>query len=771
MATRRQPKHEREEINLSQIEKYIEDCEQLQQDLRHVREDILFVQEGGTIYYAADFSEIYAYALPIQTAEEISLFVDESIEIATALQDRALEHLFFGSDEILLLPPYGIELQAFVRAEHEGLIEKEVRLYVEFINELKQALQSTKYRQLRELVTERGKAQDISSDIKANLLRFLERHLKTFLRLLEPPNLGPLELLKRLFENKRFVSLDTFDGVEEYYDEETIDKWYDALRKEHFVPASYLDARSMAITEGVNHFFRAKKEKAQLLLTTRSSNMHKAIRRLQIERGNETAAQDISFLRHTRTFHILPTVLKEKDPFRELSSREDLITVFLQAAESREKARKRVGVRADEFEHHNDPLLRQLLSQIKTKWSSLIAITTGRNIERSDPRDADALVLERLGVETVEEVMRIMQLLTDPDGLKDLVDTRISELRRMIERQNDLLGLSLFTDIEDPTIRVYGQNLENRLLLESSIQALPYAIHFYSDWALQQLQNFKAGKTYSWQDVFELLDDSLFQWDNTSSEYEGRLVMACNLGAFNQWELAMHYVKRALDAVEKDDTESPHEGVFFLALCMRKIKVDSRIESLREAQKFIDRAIELRIESGHRPEGRDPRYLREKGLQILIMNAVSTVDEEVPSVEDGLSLLKEAEDILLRETEEIETKRLLIQIHSARLYFFVETGRWRAHQDLIRHHYDWILEQQKILEPDERKWTAFTLDTLAWTRWIAFNQSTEEEIKKIRVWLRFAKNGPGLTIDDAEIISRHIEAVHLGRREPLYPSP
>src|SRR5262245_50727679 len=90
-------------------------------DLRHIRrdfqlmhEDILFAQQGGTVYYAVDFSELFAYANPMLTHREVKIFSDDNDQETSLIQYRALNQLFFAKRSLVLLPPYAFELELWI---------------------------------------------------------------------------------------------------------------------------------------------------------------------------------------------------------------------------------------------------------------------------------------------------------------------------------------------------------------------------------------------------------------------------------------------------------------------------------------------------------------------------------------------------------------------------------------------------------------------------------------------------------------------------------
>src|SRR5947209_8336104 len=99
------------------LDNYIRDCTALKRDLDNARADIEFVsRQQGSLRYAIDFSEIFAYALPEDTADELMLFSEDYVSPAKSLQRLALRRLFYGTPEsLILLKPYTTEFASFLQ--------------------------------------------------------------------------------------------------------------------------------------------------------------------------------------------------------------------------------------------------------------------------------------------------------------------------------------------------------------------------------------------------------------------------------------------------------------------------------------------------------------------------------------------------------------------------------------------------------------------------------------------------------------------------------
>jgi len=103
-----------------QLQNYLTNLHQLRERLKELRADLEYVSSGHTIYYAADFSEVFAY-LHSDEEDTIAVTLDPADYVKASNQHRlGLAHLFHTlAHAIYLLPPYTIEMWSYVRTQSD----------------------------------------------------------------------------------------------------------------------------------------------------------------------------------------------------------------------------------------------------------------------------------------------------------------------------------------------------------------------------------------------------------------------------------------------------------------------------------------------------------------------------------------------------------------------------------------------------------------------------------------------------------------------------
>src|SRR5687767_14050163 len=104
------------------LQSCLKSCREIRRDVSHGIASFSFEKQGWTISYAVDFSEIFAYAKPEESAYEIRLFLDK---LETAVENIAIQSNIFdiifsaghSTKKLVLLDPYMVELRQFIEAE------------------------------------------------------------------------------------------------------------------------------------------------------------------------------------------------------------------------------------------------------------------------------------------------------------------------------------------------------------------------------------------------------------------------------------------------------------------------------------------------------------------------------------------------------------------------------------------------------------------------------------------------------------------------------
>ncbi len=102
-------------MNQKNLKKYSEKLEILRNCLTDLQNDIADISSGHRLFYAIDFSELYAYLNPYTDKLVYGVGLESSNNENSYRQHQlALEHLFNTfSETLFILPPYVIEIWSY----------------------------------------------------------------------------------------------------------------------------------------------------------------------------------------------------------------------------------------------------------------------------------------------------------------------------------------------------------------------------------------------------------------------------------------------------------------------------------------------------------------------------------------------------------------------------------------------------------------------------------------------------------------------------------
>jgi hypothetical protein len=688
------------------IRRYIDDCKLLRRDLQHAVRDLQFRQgreaRKGTIIYAVDFSEIHGYAVTGATAPEFGILGDDE-RVAEAMQAVAFGRLFFGQPErLVLLKPYALELRAFLIRERAHRRDSALEHLLLLQREQEGILRMPEFRDIARIVDHADEeTRPLSDEEQDRLASFLEEHAGPLVALANASmETDASVLVRRLFSARRFQNLEELlpglDAPEGEHDEDLYE-FLRSTRRGKPDAASLLDAVALMLLKRANDALRD--QNAELHLVTRSSAMHQLAERF--------GEDEIPWLRHPRIFSVLYTTdgLPPGHALHKLQGRLDTVELFLNSVGMQE---------LDSLEQLPNPaFLKALLHKVQEDWKSSTALAAslatgthpGAPVPGADSRGAPR---------QPEVVRRLFSLIRDRKQFRDLLFDRLGQVEATLEREHEIFGLALSSlDVEETdsiASRLAPEYYQNKSVLRTTSQGMPYSLQFYTDDARKLLSRLEAeGGTYRWENVLTFFREGF----SADSDYERLLAMASILGVLSKWGIAEQYCARALEVATESGTEA-HEGHFFLAVCCRKHRTS--VERHVRGLELLDRAAEIKRRWKRDPEETDPRYLKEKGTQLLLLHmyfsdAASRLD--VPSAAEGLRLLHEAE----KHCENDESLRL--QILNNRLWYNLEVlgdtdagSASHLYQD-----YRAVLALQESMQPDPETWPPSVVDTLVWARY------------------------------------------------------
>ncbi|HEX8733934.1 MAG TPA: hypothetical protein VF721_01335 [Pyrinomonadaceae bacterium] len=108
-------------MNKSNLKIYREKLERLRNCLTDLQDDITDVSKGHRLFYAIDFSELYAYLNQQENKTVYGVGLEDSDSETSSRQHRlALEHLFNTlSEKLFILPPYVIEIWSYGKSRSQ----------------------------------------------------------------------------------------------------------------------------------------------------------------------------------------------------------------------------------------------------------------------------------------------------------------------------------------------------------------------------------------------------------------------------------------------------------------------------------------------------------------------------------------------------------------------------------------------------------------------------------------------------------------------------
>jgi hypothetical protein len=460
--------------------------------------------------------------------------------------------------------------------------------------------------------------------------------------------------------------------------------------------ASRLDA--LAVSELAMANTRLSVTGSRLLLVTRSSHMHQIFE--EEREGGLWAHEPDGLLRHPRVLALLSGAGEARRGIdrmlEELNRRLVGIDLVLHTSATREMTRSRPG-----------KLGAELLANIKEDWQAIEGLSaslgeaTGLGVANADRARATWF----------------LGLLRGQHGLQELLRARVRQLDEELERDHAVLGL--YVESASAEARhllrehIVTERGQNRIVLRATLQAMPHALEFHSERARSLLAT--AGSWREWRDLMSIFTEGF----TASAQYEPLLAMAYLLGTLSRWQLAEQYAERALELAGREGGESPHEGLFFLALCKRKF--NSSEQRHLEALEYLDRAEGCKRACVGDETFEDVRYVKEKGTHILALHLLRHARERrdgfvreagpgCPSEGDGLAMLERAKELAGEDVS------LRMQVLNNILYYRVETAQFGDRQRTQ----DDLAELERLLrsiDPDESSWPAAVLDTIAWTEW------------------------------------------------------
>ena len=603
-------------------EKYLELCRKVRLGDRSLIEDQHFQSEGGQVFYAIDFVELFSF---IHVGENIKNITYLPIkgpgwrENSIAFNEMLMaEILLSGRYPLILLPPHQLELRKHVAAYH-AYEASELSQIIEQLHTKKDDLK-------RKLVKTASAAAKIKlgknlSDMEIReIVEEIDESSPALLLLARLPKAKPLSRLRQLNRRLKFRSVrEVISGGQIPTPYDLDDRFFrtclDALndiRPTYPDASNRADAYALAYLKYCNEFSGRRK---RVRLVTRSEALHTLHQRL-VDRGLWPDSPGFRILRPRLFATYIVARVTSRNPTEMAADRLNKIETLLGSVSLGEAFSSDASNRGFGRE------LEEALQEIRERWLELenLVIAAGisdGSIDTADVRPAT----------WGADVGQLLRFIDDEEDLHAAIADRAKEVVLNINsghvdvaslvvshgaKSEELVTKAIHFDERTSVLkkkRDGGKNLSAApIVLRSKQRQMPFTLFFYDRRIGKLIRGGSDENTALLRYV---------QKRGVGSDYEKRLALAFLLAAMDHWPLALNYCDAAVTSPDKEDDSPRHEAYYFRAACRRlseswtKDAVASSLRDLRIAHDI--RSFSMGID-----EYRDPRYLNEEGVQIRI---------------------------------------------------------------------------------------------------------------------------------------------------------
>jgi hypothetical protein len=765
------------ELRPANIRRYVDDCQELFDDLVAVLRDLKSQQAGTRIRYAVDFCEITGYALPGTQSARLQLFHDDDPDTAVAVEIDSLTRLFHElPDEVILLPPYWVELESWLSQGPFREVSDWADMVAKAAVERERVVVERDFVKLSELVeTVCASGEPLRKPEMEQALRLIRSRVPSLLRLVSGVPQGPRRRLKSLLGDRRLVPLSSLGIAPPSVDAVLAKRWSASLREmretsmpgRDFATTSAADALAMTQVLAANRLLAGSK--MAIRLVTRSRFMRRV---LQPGHGLDPLPNDaLEIIMHPRAFCAFRTAFTTRDvegPTKDLEQMRDSFSVFLDAYDGRisraQEPRDSEGVNTSiamsRVAVENRRELVEKLNRIKRLWIDEARLAASAVRDRRLPYEG-----EKDDV-TVQKMARVLTLLNNEKEFYQAVANEAERMSQSIDRDYEDFGVHL------ARLRASAEGIEGlperlryfvhpgKAVLESDLPWMPFTLSFGSRDVVDMIDRTAQGGSAPLSEVLSLFRDD----SEAAFDFERLLAIAYVFGAWGRWASARTYARlafrreeRASDVASYVRPATFHEGQFFLAVCHRMLNdslhYSEALDLLEEA-----RAAKKRLRDDNQYE--DPRFLSEKAAIIAAWNkrwatlAIRDLGGPPPPGE-ALDALRTA------ETWVRDDIRLKAQIHG----LFCEAYLYSpdvVDEELARHHLDRLggaRLQVRGLCPAE------LVDIEVWTRWkLDRGTLSEPKVNELVAQLEGALQQTIIRASAKRLIGQHLREIRSASR-------
>ena len=778
--------------------RYVEQCQILVGELETLIGDLeAHERRSGSVVYAVDFAEIFAFIFPRTASDFLMHFDDETRDQARVAQSYVLDKLFATPEDdkdglfaqhLLILDPHLRELDRFLgqiniseitsladwaesAGEQLGAIVHDPKL-----KELVRAIETPTTHPANEQHSNAehdGDAEgdgDVLTPSEQEAFAYFEGKAPELVLLLDGTTLSAHRRIEQVIGSRRLATVRDVGLSSLDVDVEVARSWEAQLRQkrgDRYVGPSVRDGIAMALVDAVNRAWEA--EERIVVLVTRSPYMHDILKAgATPPTSSDSQPRSIrgGVLRHPR---FLRALLRTEGypPVERLDRLRSFLTDVRLFIDSVQEI-------AGDLEHAEQPLERDNSNEpayleVYRRIREGISMSTGLSTWKATSRLLSGSDI-RAAKETREILTRLIALSSGRTRLETHIDARIRTLGDDIDRCLRFIG-PLLSNVESGNR--YFEAFEatsTSVNFRSDRQDVPYRVEFTSPAFRERFDRLRRERDVEPSEILGLIRDIA----GPQPDYELVLFCACVLAAWHRWELALRYCNRALEIHREGEDPSNHEALFLKTICLRR-----QPDGLRTADEFRS-AIELIDEATRRQQldrgpdaPDDPRFLKEKATLIFLWNEQRRDNRQGQDDGDDLPVENDAVDLSLRALQLVDDDDFVLeaQIYNNLCFHFVNQEGRRARRQ-ARHFLSQLRDAQNNISPRESDWSPNVVDTVVWAEFRLFDKTESISLDEYGRWLSrlYAARDRLARRDSARRkMVEHIEAITHARNRAMPP--
>lgn len=276
-------------------------------DIARFESDEEFRIRGGSVYFAIDFSEIFAYTRNSHQGfwgrYQVRTDGPDGRAALAEIHESVMQFLLFeAADELVLLEPYGVDLLNYHNGLRAHFLRRGVQRLGAGLAGLQRARRDPDHAAIVALAQRiKAEERDLRTEERRVVAAFIERNAPALMEMARLPAEGDaLERFNAVVQSRKLKLVEQVFDEEFIPDEGVLDDAFQYLRKhrpEHGVE-NETDARALALIYSANARLLKREQPARLVLVTRSATMDAYVRHY----ASDWSRVGGNLIRHPRGF-------------------------------------------------------------------------------------------------------------------------------------------------------------------------------------------------------------------------------------------------------------------------------------------------------------------------------------------------------------------------------------------------------------------------------------------------------------------------------------